>query len=260
MRIPLVLTQPTADGSITEVRNFPSLYQNSLASIQLSFTSIPIQTDDRGVWLYANQREHSQRRQKCSIRQESWSFPFEMEELMPGDFEFRNLESDVRPHIVREVELDLTEGVLYFSDRFNEIGIKLYPDLIKQAATSHADGWLGEQLQALGTLNDQEFKAGKIRKVPSNAHTLFSQCEFNRFYIRGLCDRAIELGQTTLRVYRARQSSNPRPESEAKIGMLVDPRKVLHDLRTRVGVEVDFGLPEINSGLSLEMIINAGSG
>ncbi|HEX3143912.1 MAG TPA: hypothetical protein VHQ64_08070 [Pyrinomonadaceae bacterium] len=102
-----------------------------------------------------------------------------------------------------------------------------------------------------------EVSAGKTKAVPRNAHTLFAQCEFNRFYCRGLCCYAIGNPVNGIRIYRARQSSKPRPQSEAKIGRLLDPNIVLKDLRDHLATDVEFGLPEINSGLSLELVPNA---
>ena len=102
-----------------------------------------------------------------------------------------------------------------------------------------------------------ELSAGKTKKVPNNAHTLFAQCEFNRFYCRGLCSYALGNPNNGIPIYRARQSSKPRLESEAKLGRMLDAAVVLKDLRNHLATDVEFGLPEINSGLSLELVPNA---
>jgi hypothetical protein len=102
-----------------------------------------------------------------------------------------------------------------------------------------------------------ELSAGKWKKVGSNAPTLFAQCEFNRFYCRGLCLYALGNPGNGVRIYRARESSSPRPESEAKLGRMLDANVVLNDLRNHLATDVEFGLPEINSGLSLELVPNA---
>ena len=61
-------------------------------------------------------------------------------------------------------------------------------------------------------------------------------------------------GKTQVRVYRAKHVDNPRPESEAKIGVLVDAQKLLNDLRTNPGVEPALGIPPgPNSGLSVQL-------
>jgi hypothetical protein len=86
---------------------------------------------------------------------------------------------------------------------------------------------------------------------------LFAQCEFNRFYSRAVCSYVLANPDYGIRIYRARQSRIPRPESEAKLGRMLDATVVLKDLRDHLATDVEFGLPEINSGLSLELVSNA---
>lgn len=55
-------------------------------------------------------------------------------------------------------------------------------------------------------------------------------------------------------VYRAKSVSNPRAESEAKIGAEYKPQDILADLRTAKGVEPALGAPPgPDSGLSLTL-------
>jgi hypothetical protein len=78
--------------------------------------------------------------------------------------------------------------------------------------------------------------------------------EFNRFYVRGLCRRALAEGIERLEVYRAKEVSEPRPESWNKIGNLMDPQAVLIDVRVSIGVETALGMPQgPNSGLTLRI-------
>jgi len=139
--------------------------------------------------------------------------------------------------------------------RFTEAGSLGYPPLLRSAAIDSDEAWLAERL--IGSFNAMELSAGKTKKVPNNAHTLFAQCEFNRFYCRGLCSYALGNPNNGIRIYRARQSSKPRLESEAKLGRMLDAAVVLKDLRNHLATDVEFGLPEINSGLSLELVPNA---
>lgn len=173
---------------------------------------------------------------------------------MPGDFNFRNLTPDVRECMLREIEQDITDGVLVCSKRFTDAGRVGYPSLLRTAATNYNEAWLGERL--IGSFNKTQLSAGKQIKVARNAHTLFAQCEFNRFYCRGLCSYALGKPHNGIRVYRARESSKPRPESEVKLGRILDAKAVLEDLRNHLATDVEFGVPEINSGLSLELVPN----
>jgi len=174
---------------------------------------------------------------------------------MPGDFNFRNLTPEVREYILGEIDRDIAEGVLVSSKNFTDAGRIGYPPLLRSAATDYNEAWLSARL--IGSFNEMELSAGKPRKVRRDAHTLFGQCEFNRFYCRGLCAYALGNPINGIRIYRARQSSNPRPESQAKLGKMLDPAVVLKDLRDHLATDVEFGLPEINSGLSLELVPNA---
>jgi hypothetical protein len=175
---------------------------------------------------------------------------------MPGDFNFRNLLlHGVRECILREIDQDTADGVLVLSKRFTDAGKIAYPSLLRSAGADYNEAWLGEQL--VGSFNEMEQSAGKWKKVGSNAHTLFAQCEFNRFYCRGLSLYACSNPGNGIRIYRARESSNPRRESEAKVGRMLDAALVLEDLRKHLATDVEFGTPEINSGLSLELVSNA---
>jgi hypothetical protein len=88
----------------------------------------------------------------------------------------------------------------------------------------------------------------------SNAHEMLGEGEFNRFYIRGLCLRAIEDGIPDVEVYRAKPVDSPRPESQALIGQRIKAEALLQDLRARTNVEPALGCPPgPNSGLSVRL-------
>lgn len=176
---------------------------------------------------------------------------------MPDNFDFRNLTAEVRQHMVAEIDQDIADGVLVTSKRFTNDGIVGYPPLLRSAASEYDEVWLAEHL--MGSFNATELSAGKIKPVPRDAHTLFAQCEFNRFYCRAICLFALANPNYSIKVYRARQSKTPRPKSEAKLGKTLDAATVLEDLRDHLATNVEFGPNEINSGLSLELVRNANS-
>lgn len=107
----------------------------------------------------------------------------------------------------------------------------------------------------LASHSTRQGKNGPIQvKVPITAAETLSEGEFNRFYIRGLCARAIEDGVDAVIVYRARVSTRPRPESEARIGTPLSPAAVLQDLRQRIGTDTALAVPGgVNSGLSVRL-------
>lgn len=91
-------------------------------------------------------------------------------------------------------------------------------------------------------------------RIPDTAPATMAEGEFNIFYCRGLCARAVADGAARLIVYRAKEVMTPRPDSQAKIGAAVNPSSVLADLRQTHGIEPSLGLPPgPNTGLSLKL-------
>jgi len=60
---------------------------------------------------------------------------------MPGDFNFRNLTPGVREYMLKEIDQDIADGVLYLSKRFTEAGNIGYPALLRSAATDYNEAW-----------------------------------------------------------------------------------------------------------------------
>ena len=89
--------------------------------------------------------------------------------------------------------------------------------------------------------------------MPCNAQTTLAEGEFNRFYIRGLCRRAIEERVPQLEIVRAKDVYMPRALSQKRIGALVEPGCLLLDLRTHVGAPPVHGVALWGSGLSVRI-------
>lgn len=157
-----------------------------------------------------------------------------------------------------EVETDIASGALYESPRLSDRGRADYPTLLLNAVGDGSDESLANELGAHGRLKEMESatRNGKTfpKKVPVTAAETLAEGEFNRFYARGLCRRAIAEGQKNVRVYRAKEVSAPRAASEAMIGKSVDAQALLDDLRSSSGVDPALSLPPgPNSGLSVEL-------
>jgi len=91
-------------------------------------------------------------------------------------------------------------------------------------------------------------------KVPHNAAQQLAEGEINRYYLRCLAARAIAEGKASLRIYRGKAVSQPRPDSEQKIGTLVNAKALLEELRKGDFVDNALGLPSgPNSGLTADM-------
>ena len=173
--------------------------------------------------------------------------------------ELTNLDGRTRELMLEEIEADIANGRLYISPRLSSRGQADYPSLLKEATMSHDASWLAGQLYANSRMNTEEQRRKSsggftTARVPHNAPDMLAEGEFNRFYMRGLCLRALEEGKSDLLVYRAIRVANPRPESEAKIGSHVDARTLLEDLRKNVGIDTTLKLPPgPNSGLSVRL-------
>ena len=158
-----------------------------------------------------------------------------------------------------EIEMDIANNDLYISSRLSSTGQNDYVSLLKQAVELHDDAWLAQQLRLSGRINATEQrktpKGGTTTaRIPVTAPETLAEGEFNRFYVHGLCRRAIDEGISDLIIYRAKQVTNPRPDSEGKIGTRINTQALLNDLRTHRDVDPALGLPAgPNSGLSVKL-------
>ncbi|MBU1220277.1 hypothetical protein KKF34_01260 [Myxococcota bacterium] len=171
---------------------------------------------------------------------------------------YKELDERTRNLMLREIELDISNNDLYISDNLNQMGQINYPDLIREAARQGSDITLGEAILNFLNLYEKQrkLKNGSYSrpKMRCNAHEMLAEGEFNRFYIRAICLRAIEDGIAELVVYRAKNVQNPRAESELKVGKSISAKALLDDLRKNTGVDTAFGLPPgPNSGLCVHL-------
>jgi len=168
-----------------------------------------------------------------------------------------NLDDRTRKFMLDELELDVANGTLYISPRLNQSGEMEYEKLLRKSIECGDDSSLTDDLRTKMKLTEQRQKPKggiTVAKVPVTAADTLAEGEFNRFYARGLCRRAIADGVQAVEVYRTKQVTNPRTESQAMIGKKIEARALLEDLRTHPGVEPALGLPPgPNSGLSVRL-------
>ena len=169
-------------------------------------------------------------------------------------FYFENLDGATRTYLLHEVNEAIKTSRLNFSKRFNDHGRHHYPQLLREAATHGNEVSLAAALTAHRCFITHERRADAMRPVPANAALLFAEREFNAFYMRALCHRAIGAGRE-VQVYRGKPSAAPRPESVALEGTLHDPRRLLLFLRHSIdGTLTGVGLAGAGSGLSLRLV------
>ncbi|WP_146149179.1 hypothetical protein [Nitratireductor sp. StC3] len=174
--------------------------------------------------------------------------------------QYENLDAETRPLMIEEIQHDVQHGTIYISPWLTEEGAAQWSTLLTNAAEGGSDDSLAADLRAglyiRETAERRKPKGGGYTtyRVPHTASATMAEGEFNRFYVRALCRRAIDEGRR-IQAYRAKAVENPRPESEAKIGQTFDPATVLADLRETPGVEPALGLPPgPNSGLTVRLI------
>lgn len=165
-----------------------------------------------------------------------------------------HLDARTRALMRAEVETDCASGQLYVSERLSPTGQEAWPNLLL-AAIDHGDArTLAAELQRPGILNAMTMRKTGPARMPRDAHETLAEGEFNRYYMRAVCRRALEDGVTEVEVYRAKAVVRPRPESQAKLGTRVNAEVLLADLRTHIGVDTALGLPAgPNSGLSVRL-------
>lgn len=159
----------------------------------------------------------------------------------------KNLDEETRCHMTAEARRDMSSRILYLSNRLSERGRQDYPRLLLDATMAGTPESLAHELNSYSRLNRTELTTrngiSSTKKVPHNAAETLAEGEFNRFYIRGICIRAIKDGSAMVRVYRAKQVTSPRSDSEEQLGTKVDALALLNDLRNNVGVDTSLGLP-----------------
>lgn len=154
-----------------------------------------------------------------------------------------DLDDKTRPLMRAESDL----GGHYSSPRLTQTGLGKWVSLLNLAIESRNDDWLAESLIRGSLMRHQEpyIRNGKqfVRNIniPAASGQL-AEGEFNRYFIRGLCCRALASGITHLVVYRGKAVKQPRPESEAKIGTLVHARQLLAVLRSNDFVSIEDAL------------------
>lgn len=169
-------------------------------------------------------------------------------------FRFENLDDTTRRYMLIEVEQAITTSQLHLSQRFTAQGQERYLDLLREAVRTGDEGSLAIALQQQQCFAEREPYGSSTRRVPINAARTFAEGQFNAFYMRGICHRAIQVG-SQVEVYRAQEVVSARPASTYQENQQLDPQQTLRLLRhspsgRNRGSVVPAGF---NSGLSLRL-------
>jgi len=172
-------------------------------------------------------------------------------------FKFENLDDTTRAAMLEAIEEAERSNNIYYSARFNEAGNRQWVPLLKQAAREHNEHWLAYQLEANGLMKGFEGAhtpggGYTVKHVPHTAAETMAEGQFNRFYILGLCRRARAEGISHLVVYRAKERFDPRPESQALVGVRLSIDEIESQL---METKASFNSPLVkpNSGISVKL-------
>jgi hypothetical protein len=169
--------------------------------------------------------------------------------------EYKNLDEKTREHMLLEFNI----GGFYESPRLKNGLLSTWLEVFSEGIKSYSDDWVANRAAEEGLFKEFEerkTKKGIIQvKVPTNASQMLAEGEFNRFYLRGICSRALSEGCEYIKIYRGKDVSIPRTESEQKIGSLLKVEETLMELRKNTFVDSSLGLPSgPNSGLTAEIV------
>ncbi|GAA4509227.1 hypothetical protein GCM10023172_42410 [Hymenobacter ginsengisoli] len=171
-------------------------------------------------------------------------------------FRFENLDEVTRRYMLMEVEEAIKTSQLHLSRRFTAHGRARYPDLLREAVRAGNEGSLTTAMEQQQCFAEREPYGAGTRRVPGSAASTFAAGEFNAFYMRGVCHRAIQEG-CPVEVYRAKEAATTRSSSRLVEGQRHDPKRALLLFRNSPsGSHRGPNMPAgSNSGLSLRLCI-----
>jgi len=158
--------------------------------------------------------------------------------------------------MLAELDDDLAGGTLYRSPQLSDEGLLHYDDLLRAAVLSGTDDSFAESLCLREAVRppsrwQHPREVGPLEAL-ADVTTRLAEREFHRFYIRGLCRRALGQGVQTLVIYRARPPDPGRAPSDAMIGVRIAVSSLLEDLRGTFPSLPPHGLPQCRDpGLSV---------
>jgi hypothetical protein len=167
-----------------------------------------------------------------------------------------DLDDRTRQFMLDELEADVARGRLYLSPYLTSDGRAAYEPTLRAALRDGTEESLATELRRPGHMDlPAGWKRGAPgRDLPATAADALAEAEFHRFYVRGLCRRAIAEGIRTLVIYRAKDDVPARVNADGMVGMQIDAASLLEDLQATTGhmpPRVLHGCP--NPGMSVRL-------
>lgn len=163
-----------------------------------------------------------------------------------------DLDDETRRRMLDEFDNDRRVDAVFPSKVVEAARTADYLDAHRDAFASGTPESFAAGVRGSGMLRERQDNGNRVN--PDSASSRIADGQFNVYYTRAVAARAAEVGGE-VEIYRARPSSNPRPESEARIGTRLNAEALLTDLRDNSTAPGNFSvLPEVNSGLSVRLI------
>jgi len=163
-----------------------------------------------------------------------------------------DLNEETRRRMLDEFEADVANGAVFQSAIVAPADESRYLDVHRDAFAAGDPESFAEAVVDLGLLQDRQASGSKVN-VPAASKRLAAG-QFGAYYARAVASVALDAG-LPIEVYRARQSTSSRPESERLLGQRLDPTKLLADLRANSSEPQLFAvLPDVNSGINIKTV------
>ena len=148
-----------------------------------------------------------------------------------------DLDDRTRRCMLDELEADVAGRRLYLSPYLTDVGRAGCGAARSAAPHDGNDESLAAELRRPGCMGtpDGWKPGGLVRKFSSAAPDALAEAEFHRFYVRGLCRRALAAGNRALVIYRAKPGPASRADADGVAGVRIDAASLLEDLRATTG-------------------------
>ncbi|MCW5875195.1 MAG: hypothetical protein KIS88_11180 [Anaerolineales bacterium] len=171
-------------------------------------------------------------------------------------FDYEPVPAELRTLMLDELQYDAEHNSLYINPLLKPDSAAAYLSLLLAALETGTPESFAEALAAADLLQAEQtyMRQGRevTAKLPANYAQTLASGEFNRYYMRAVCRRAIQQAAPAVEIYRAKAVSTPRQATDERIGRQIDPQTLLADLRqTTFERPSEYGLGAPNSGLSV---------
>ena len=140
-------------------------------------------------------------------------------------YNFENLDAKTRAIMQEELDNDLKSRKFYEDKMLKESRVKDYINLLRECFEKSDPNQLSQKLSRDFFVNIDS----RGRQTRINANEFIAFGDFNRYYVRALLRIAIE-EKSFLQIYRAKESTSKRSESESLIGHIYNEPSGLEDM------------------------------